>query len=155
MLKKPDKTYFKQKFEPKLEVGLLYEKLACEKLLKYYGYKYTVKNTCNKKGYDIELSNDIKYEVKADILSSITKNIYIEYLQFNIPSGIQTTNAMYYIIVLPNKVSDKYILIDVLEIKLLIDMAKYKINIHPREHNNYTAGYLFDENIIINNGILI
>ena len=102
--------------------------------------------------YDFELTNNYKFEVKADIKASLTNNIFIEFLQFNLSSGIDTTEADYYIIIVP---LNEYILIETEKIKQLINEKLYKFIIHPNKNNNYTSGYIFDKKIIINNGILI
>jgi hypothetical protein len=153
---KPEFQYFKNKFLPKLDVGEFYEEKALTEILKFYKNKYELKNICKSKEYDFELTNDIKYEVKTDLKACFTNNIAIEYLQFNIASGIQTTNAEYYIIVLPyNDKNIKYIMIQVLELKFLIDTKQYKMIIYPTKSNYYTANYLFDIQLIMNNCVLI
>jgi hypothetical protein len=49
------------------------------------------------KPYDIIDSNGIKYEVKSDRLASKTGNICIEYMCNQVPSGISSTEADFYI----------------------------------------------------------
>lgn len=129
---KPKKWYFKKEFLPKLDIGELYEKKALAELLKFYNNKYELKNICKSKEYDFELTNNIKFEVKTDLRACFSNNVCIEYLQFNVPSGIQTTHAEYYIIVLPyNDKNIKYIMIQVLELLFLIDTKQYKFIIYP------------------------
>ena len=149
---KPPKNYFKDNFLPKLNVGLIYETKALQKILKYYGSNIKLLRTNDDFKFDFELSNGLKFEVKADIKASITNNIFIEYLQFNISSGIDKTEADYYIIIVP---LNEYILIETKKIKNLIDEKLYKFIIQPTKNNNYTAGYIFEKQFIINNGILI
>ena len=98
------------------------------------------------------MSNGLKYEVKADIKAVLTNNIFIEYLQFNIPSGIDRTESDYYIIIIP---LSEYILIKTNIIKKLINNKQYKFIIKPNKTNNFTAGYIFEKHLIICNGILI
>ena len=149
---KPDKNYFKDDFLPKLELGLIYKDKALQKILKYYGSNIKLLRTNDDFKYDFELSNGIKFEVKVDIKASLTNNIFIEYLQFNISSGIDKTEAEYYIIIVP---MNEYILIKTNVIKKLINEKLYKFIIQPNRNNNFTAGYIFDKQIIINNCILI
>ena len=148
---KPPKNYFEDKFIQKLNIGLIYEDKALQKILNYYG-SINLKRTNDDFKYDFELSNGLKFEVKADIKASITNNIFIEFLQFNISSGIDKTEADYYIIIVP---LNEYILIETKKIKNLIDEKLYKFIIQPTKNNNYTAGYIFEKQFIINNGILI
>ena len=98
---KPDNNYFKDKLLPKLNIGLIYEDKALQKILKYYGSNINLKRTNDNFEFDFVLINGLKFEVKADIKASITKNIFIEYLQFNIASGIDKTEADFYIIIVP------------------------------------------------------
>ena len=149
---KPTKNYFTNEFIPKLNIGLIYEDKALQKILNYYGYNIKLLNTNDDFKYDFVLSNGLKFEVKADIKASITNNIFIEYLQFNISSGIDITEADYYIIIVP---LNEYILIETKKIKKIINEKLYKFIIHPNKNNNFTAGYIFDKQIIIDNGILI
>ena len=150
---KPPKNYFTNEFIPKLEIGLIYEAKALKQILKYYEKdKIELKRTNDNFKYDFELSNGLKFEVKADIKASITNNIFIENLQFNIASGIDKTKADCYIIIVP---MSEYILIKTEIIKNLINDKLYKFIIQPNKNNNFTAGYIFEKHLIINNGILI
>ena len=150
---KPPKNYFKDEFIPKLNIGKLYEDKALKTILKYYE-KDNIKliNTNYDFKYDFRLSNGLKYEIKADIKASLTNNIFIEYLQFNILSRIDKTYSDYYIIIVP---LNEYILTKVDIIKKLINDKLYKFIIQQNKFNNFTAGYIFDKHLIINNGILI
>ena len=149
---KPTKTYFTNDFIPKLEIGLMYEDKALQKILNYYGSNIKLLRTNDDFKFDFVLSNGLKFEVKADIKASITNNIFIEYIQFNISSGIDKTEANYYIIIIP---LNEYILIKTEIIKNLIDEKLYKFIIQPTKNNNFTAGYIFEKQLIIDNGILI
>jgi hypothetical protein len=156
MIKKPKSNYFKDIFTPKFITGEYYEQRALSEILKFYKNKYELKNVCKTFQYDFQLTNDIKYEVKTDMKGCFTNNLAIEYLQFNIPSGIQTTEAEYYIIVLPyNDKNIKYILIQVLELKFLIATKQYKFIIQPTQNNEYTGNYIFNVELVIKNGLLI
>ena len=50
---------------------------------------------------------------------------------------------------------NEYILIKTEIIKKLINEKLYKFIIKPNKNNNFTAGYIFEKQIIIDNGILI
>ena len=144
----PPKNYFKNEFIPKLNI---YEDKALQKILKYYGSDIKLIKTNEDFKFDFELSKDLKFEVKADIKASITNNIFIEYLQFNISSGIDKTEAYYYIIIVP---MNEYILIKTEIIKKIINDKLYKFIIKPNK-KNFTDGYIFEKHLIIDNGILI
>jgi hypothetical protein len=99
------------KFNKDLDFGNKYE----NELLKYIDYdNYDIKQGLFK-DYDIEVIKDNKptyYEVKSDRLTHITKNIVIEYMCSNKPSGISTTTADYYayFVVYPDNDYDLYII---------------------------------------------
>ena len=150
---KPKTNYFKNSFVPKLELGHIYEVKGLLQILKYYSDdKIKLVKTNDDYKYDFELTNGFKYECKADIKASITHNIFIEYLQFNIASGIDKTEADYHIIIIP---MNEYISIKTDVLKTLINEKLYKFIIQPTKINNFTAGYIFDKQLIIDNGILI
>ena len=106
---KPPINYFKNSFVPKLNIWLIYEEKALLQILKYYNDdNIKLIKTNDDFKFDFELSNGLKHEVKADIKASITNNIFIEYLQFNISSGINKIDADFHIIIIP---LNEYILI--------------------------------------------
>ena len=143
-----NKTYYKEEFIPKLKLGQFYEQKAITKIKEYYDNKFLLLHTSNTNQYDFMLSNNLKYEVKFDGSSINTGNIFIEFLQFNKDSGITTTKADYYIIILPNTIN-KYLLVDVLELQFLIINEQYK-SIYV---DKFKSGYLFDITIIENSSI--
>jgi hypothetical protein len=81
-----------------LKFGQQYELIA----LKYFDFIEYQLNDDNR--YDLLLDNQIKVEVKADRLSHSTRNMAIEFECFDKPSGINTSEADYYIyfVVKPN-----------------------------------------------------
>lgn len=149
---KPSSNYYEKTFKPLLKIGLEFEKQAQELIIKHFNYKYSLKSICDNNAYDFELTNGIKYEVKGDIKATLTNNIYIEYLQFDKPSGISTTEAHYYIIIVPNKCN---LLIDVIKLKHLIETKQYFKVFYPNQYNNFTCGYLFKLDKLIEHSTLI
>ena len=141
---KPPKTYFNDVFTPSLLVALPFEKLAIQRLIHYLDGRYHLLRTCNNSDYDFELSNGYKYEVKTDFRAVSTNNIFIEFLQFGKPSGINSTIANFYIIIIPYPLSSLYLLIDVSQLQYLISNCCYRFIIQPNEYNNYTSGYIFE-----------
>jgi len=152
---KYDKQYFNNVFKPLLNLGQEFEKIAIKRLIKYYNYDENIKvysNDTNK--YDVMLNN-ISYEIKTDIRAATTNNIFVEFIQNGKLSGISTTEADNYIIVIPYEKLPLFILIDVLELQFLIQTMQYKNIIQPNKHNNFTSGYIFDVQTIIKNSKLI
>jgi hypothetical protein len=149
--------YYNNVFLKQLKIGQIWEQAAIERIIKYYHDIYYLLKTCNSHKYDFKLSNKQKYEVKADLLGKKTNNIFIEYLQFGKFSGIDITQANFYIIIIPDYYIDNntdidkinlYLLLDVNILKELIINSRYKKNILPRNNNNMTGGYLFDVELI-------
>ena len=139
------------KFQKELAVGQKYEVIAQDRIIQYYENNLKVIETCNDFRYDFKLSNDLTYEVKYERSSLHTGNIFMEYIAFQKPSGIDRTQADYYILVLPiNDTDNQFILIEVGIIKQLIKDKEY-----TRKHSDkYKSGYIFSKNIIIHKGIL-
>jgi hypothetical protein len=150
-----NKAYFNNVFKPLLNLGQEFEKVAVKRLIKYYNYNEDIKvytNDNNK--YDVMLNN-ISYEIKTDIRAATTNNIFVEFIQNGKLSGISTTEADNYIIVIPYERIPLFILIDVLELQFLITTIQYKNIIQPNKYNNFTSGYIFDIQTIIQNSKLI
>ena len=64
---KYDKNYYDHTFKKLLNLGQEFEKIAVQRLIKYYNYDENLKvYTCNNNKYDVILNN-ISYEIKADI----------------------------------------------------------------------------------------
>ena len=123
---------------------LKYETEAAERIKNIYNVDIISFNDDNK--YDFIDSNNIKYEVKADLYSNSTDNFFIEYYGYDKPSGIKTTQANNYII------TDgiNYYLIDTNKLKKLCCGAKVKTT-----KNNLTYGYIINKSIIISNSHFI
>lgn len=139
------------KFLQDLNIGQQFESKARRRIIKYYNNEFDVIEICNDFKYDFKLSNNKCYEVKYDKSSLKTGNIFIEFISFTKSSGIDKTQADYYIIITPiSEYEEIYILIDVSTLKRLmtdtIDLKIYK--------DKYKSGFLFQKDIIINNGII-
>lgn len=113
-------------------------------LLKSYGWD--IVNHNNDYKYDIRATyknKDFKFEVKRDDMAMKTNHIFIEFIYNSKDSGIRKTEADYYIIY----VGDIYLIIDVNDLKGLINTCQYK-NIRSTTDNK-TQGYLFNINLIM------
>lgn len=72
-----------------------YEDILAHKLIEKYDLNSYEK--CTTKAYDIKLSNNQTYELKVDMMSNRTKNVYVEYWSRGKQSGIYTTKSDYYV----------------------------------------------------------
>ena len=126
-----------KKFQP-------YEVEAAQRIEKLNKVKVINFNDDNK--YDFLTSDNLKYEVKTEPASIKTNNFFIEFLGYNKPSGITTTDADYYII------SDtiNYYLISVDKLKILVENARIITT-----KDKLTYGYLIKTKLIKDNSILI
>ena len=126
-----------KKFQP-------YEVEAAQRIEKLNKVKVINFNDDNK--YDFLTSDNLKYEVKTEPASIKTNNFFIEFLGYNKPSGITTTEANYYII------SDtiNYYLISVDKLKILVENARIITT-----KDKLTYGYLIKTKLIKDNSILI
>ena len=87
-------------FQKCLKLGQAIEKKAQQKLIEYYKNKYTVLHECNNYNYYFKLSNDKTYEVKYCSLNECGDTVFLETIAFNKLSGINKTEANYYIFVI-------------------------------------------------------
>ena len=126
-----------KKFQP-------YEEEAAKRIEKINNVK--VLNYCNDNKYDFLTSDNIKYEVKTEPASLKTNNFFIEFEGYGKPSGINTTEANYYII----NDTITYYLISVDKLKLLIE---HKPIIQTKDTK--TSGRLIKTQIIKDNSIII
>ena len=105
--------------------------------------------------YDFITSNGLKYEVKADKASEKHGNFFIEFLQFNKPSGISITESDYYIIT----DTKNYYLILVDDIKAIIENQRNKKHIVIKNFTNSvggtTSGFVIKKELIIKKSIEI
>lgn len=126
-------------------IGDMYEKESRDKITKkYYVDIIEIQTDDNYKNvlYDFKTSDDITYEVKADIMSQTTNNFFIEYEGYDKPSGLTITKADKHILIS----GDEYYLIDTIQIKQLIKNNKYKA---VMTQNKSTKGYLIPKNDIM------
>ena len=139
------------KFLQDLNTGHQFEEKARKRIIKHYHNEFNVVEICNDFKYDFRLSNGKCYEVKYDKSSMKTGNIFIEFISFTKSSGIDKTQADYYIIITPlNEIENIYLLIGVDVIKQMItDTADVRIY-----KDKYKSGFLFKKDLLINNGII-
>ena len=154
-----NKNYYKDVFTPLLELGKHFEELAIERLINFYNFDNPKIKRNDDKRYDVKIIDKGKrftYEFKTDIKAIDTNNIYIEYMSNNVLSGISSTKAKNYVIIIPYD-TDKplMLLIKVNVLKELIIKEQYFLNLKGNEKNNFTAGYLFKLETILKHSKLI
>ena len=121
-----------------------YEVFAAEKIIKMNGVNVLNYNKDSK--FDFITSDGLKYEVKADVASLKTGNIFIEIQGYNKPSGILVSEANYYIIT----DTINYYMIDIDKLKLLCIGAKI---ITTKDGSTYE--YIIKMEVLISNSILL
>lgn len=97
-----------------------------------------LKERCDTYEYDFIMSDNIKYEVKADHASIIYNNYFIECCNDKGISGISTTKADNYII---TDGAENYYIIDVKELKKIIRTIKPPIKKVSKDMLN-TRGFI-------------
>lgn len=122
-----DQNYYNFFIENKSKFDI-YETIALERVIKYYKNVFNLVEICNNYKYDFMLSNNKKYEVKADLASLKTGNFYIEYYDnFNKkPSGIDISESNHYIITDTN---DNYYMIKTKKLKKICPQFRSIVNL--------------------------
>ena len=83
------------KFQKDLTFGTKYEEIFLNEYINYE--TYTRPETINMLYYDFLINNTTKYEIKADRIAFKTRNLCIELYNYGKPSGLNITQADYYI----------------------------------------------------------
>lgn len=126
-------------------LGDMHERESRLKITKKYNVEVVeIQDETNfkKVHYDFKTSDNITYEVKADIMSQTTNNFFIEYEGYNKPSGLAITKAEKHILIS----GDEYYVINTQQIKQLIKINKYR---QVMTQNKSTKGYLIPKKDII------
>lgn len=131
-------------FYENLNKYVIYEKILTPYLEKIFDSK--LKSYCNTKSHDIELGNNIKIEIKIDVYSKKSGNVFIEYKKDNKDSGIIASQSKYYVIGQGDYV---YYLIRTKRLRKLINDGLYKFKLYSKFNNS--SGYMLPFENIINN----
>jgi hypothetical protein len=135
-------------FHQDLKLGQEIEKIAQQRIIKYFDNDISITEINDDNKYDFKISNNESFEVKYDRMSAITGNIFIEYYCRGKKSGISITQSDYHIIAFTDK--DMY-LIPTERLKEMIINEDY-----IRKYSDYIkAGYIFKKSKIIENSIKI
>jgi hypothetical protein len=136
-------------FKKLLELGQRHENEAIKRITNLYNVKCILRqdeNNYKHIHYDFKTDDNIKYEVKADMMSAKTKNIFIEFMDGkNNKSGLTISEANYYIIFS----CDNYYMIDINELK---ELTKNKPIVKTKDG---TKGYLIKNELIYKNSIIL
>ena len=118
----------------------IYEIIASEKICLLHNKQLLKFN--NDYRYDFKTSDKIKYEVKTDVMSLKTNNLFIEFESYRKPSGISSTKAHYYIF------SDTidYYLIETQKLKIILCNIENKKIVSTKDKQ--TFGYLIRKEVI-------
>jgi hypothetical protein len=109
-------------FQKDLKFGTKYEEIALNEYIEYETYKRPEKE--NMLYYDFLINDTIKYEIKADRMAFKTKNLCIELFNNNKLSGLNTTEADYYIYFIIN--GDKIETVYKIDTTVLEELVKNK-----------------------------
>jgi hypothetical protein len=136
-----------------LKLGNDQEDKAIFMLEREFNLKLEHKN--NNYKYDMLMNNAIKYEVKFDRKVYITNNFFLEYSIYFLDdkrkqlSGINTTEAFYYILIALNEDKLEYYIIEKNEILNYIKTNIVKhASTYNKFNNSYSNGYLISLEII-------
>lgn len=141
-----DKLIWKETFyNINVKPYIKYEEEAAKRIEKLFNVKIKKFNDDNK--FDFITTDNIKYEVKTDIMSKKTNNFFIEYSGYGKNSGIKVSEANFYIIT----DSENYYLID---INILKNICNECAEIRQIKTSS-TYGYIIKTNIIISQSQLI
>jgi len=136
-------------FKELLKIGNLHEDEAIKRIQKMKNVKLTMRQGAENFKYihyDFLTSDNIKYEVKADLLSKKTGNLFIEFIDGRGKiSGLALSTANFYIFY----TNDLYILIGIDKLKELT------INKPIRRGKDGTKGYIVKWELIRDNGTII
>ena len=104
---------------------------------------------CDNYKYDFITTPDmLKFEVKTDVMSLKTNNIFIEFFGYGKPSGISISQSNYYIIC----DTINYYMIETKILKTFVENNTYKV---VSTGNKSTFGYLINKSFIISHSIKI
>jgi len=101
--------------------------------------------------YDFKTDDNRTYEVKDDRRASTTNNVFIEYMQYGSPSGIDITDADRHIF----KIGSIFYLIDTLILKQLIQDKSIKKVSFKNIDGLTTKGYLLNLKTFIDNSVVL
>jgi hypothetical protein len=128
-------------------------------LVKEYGAEIISFENTNK--YDIlaripSVGEKVKIEVKEDFIGEFTGNVGLEYECRGKPSGIQTTQADYYIYKLHTRSHDiQFVMHPVSAIKKMIDDKEYFRIVNGGDKGSNSMNYLFRYDVFVKTGKII
>ena len=144
-----NKKYYEYFLENKAKFDI-YERIALDKVIKYYNDEYTLVHMCDNYKYDFKLSNNKTYEIKAEPYALKSHNFYIEHFDnFNNKlSGIATTESNYYIIT----DTRNYYIIKTRKLKKICESNLYSSIINK---NRTATGFIIPVSVIIEKSVVI
>lgn len=117
-------------------------------------YEYEFVEFCYDNKYDLLMKNKqgdpISFEIKEEFTHAKTGNIGLEFSCRGKPSGISTSTADYYIIIVHNSDESKTIYkIATSTIKFLVDNLMYFRIVNGGDRKSNSLNYLFRDNLFL------
>jgi hypothetical protein len=140
-------------FQQKLKAAKLVERKAASLIcLRNDVSVVTVQDDTNWRTvhFDFDTSDGISYEVKDDIASMSTGNIFVEFRNSLRPTGISITTANFHIFH-----TGAYYLISTEKVKELMQGCRVRPTYPDPKTGTITFGYLVPRSVFISNAVLI
>ena len=141
-----------------LEQAKKTEEKVAQLLIKEYGA--TDISFLNTNEYDISATMSgakLTFEIKEDFMCQFTGNVAVEFASRGKPSGIEVSNADYYVYVIHSKSDGKkiveYLLYRTSELKRMIEDNLYFRIVSGGDPGSNTKNYLFSHDVFVNHGV--
>jgi hypothetical protein len=141
-------------FKRDLAVAKNTEKRVALILEHKFGYKVTEYNKDNKYDLAVETKNEdlVTIEVKEDFMCKLTGNVALEFECRGKLSGINVSEADYYIYVIHRKTGIEYWSLKIKTLKEMIKNKEYFRIVNGGDKGSNTMNYLFKYKTFIKNG---
>lgn len=141
-------------FKRDLAVAKNTEKRVALILEHKFEYKVTEYNKDNKYDLVVETKNEdtVTIEVKEDFMCKFTGNVALEFECRGKLSGINVSEADYYIYVIHTKSGIEYWSLKIKTLKEMIEKEKYFRIVNGGDKGSNTMNYLFKYNVFVKNG---
>lgn len=143
-------------FKKDLPVAVETEKEAATLLERLYGAK--IIDFCNSNKYDIlaEIQNrKYSFEIKEDFMSWKTGNVALEFECRGKPSGIEISQADFYIYKIHGKKGIRFYLFKTNSLKKMVDRKEFFRVVNGGDEGSNSMNYLFKYETFIKHGVLM
>lgn len=143
-------------FKKDVVIGKATEKEIAELLTKIWGAEILGFNDDNRYDFKARIKGEEwTFETKEDFLCEQTGNVGLEFECRGKPSGIQTTQADFYIYKLHTTNGIEYVIFPVKKIKKMIETKKYFRIVNGGDKNSNSMNYLFKYNVFVKGGRIL